>query len=155
MNIVLCAIFFGACAAVLGNVAAANDRGHVINGIIVLSHNTASVFYWILSALSLGFVAISALMVVHRLTHHQRIALTRDAIILPTSRSSSEETAIRYDEITALSITEISGQRFLYVTRSDGTKFTITGSLLTTKEAFDELSELLQTRFEGVGRDAT
>ena len=68
---------------------------------------------------------------------------------------SSKETTIGYDKIAALSVTKISGQRFLYVFRNDGTKFTIAASLLPTNEAFDELAEFLQERMKGVEQDAT
>jgi len=144
--IIFCAIFFGAGAAVLGNAAATNDRGLVINGIIPLTQNGATTFYWFLCALSIGFVAISALLTVHRLTHHQRIAFTPQSIILPSSRWSSEETTINYDDITSLSGAKVNGQRFLYVFRNDGKQFTIAASLLPTRGSFNEVGELLHHR---------
>src|SRR5258708_29914814 len=89
--IILCALFFGACALVLGAKANANDRGLIINGIIELSAGGATVFYWVLAALSIGFVVIAGFFAIVLLTIHQRITLTNTSITIPRSRWSSEE----------------------------------------------------------------
>src|SRR5437763_1577389 len=91
MIIVLCAMFFRAGALVLGTKANGNDRGLVINGIIELSADSATVFYWVLTALSLGFVAAAGFLAVVRLAIHQRIVFNEASITIPRSRWSSEE----------------------------------------------------------------
>ena len=149
------AIFFGACAAFLGTVAAFNDRGRVFFGIINLSPDSATIFYWVLCSLSIGFVAICALLAFHRLMHPQRIAFTSEAIILPKSRWSSTETAINYNDIASLSGTKVSGQRFLLVFRADGRRFTIAASHLPTRDSFDELCDTLQANLNQARRNST
>jgi hypothetical protein len=74
-TIVLCAGFFGLSAAVLGAKAANNDRGLIINHVIELGPEGATTFYWALTALSVGFVAISAFMACHRLGYRRRLAV--------------------------------------------------------------------------------
>lgn len=143
--IVCCALFFGLCAVVLGVKAAGNDRGLIINGIIELGPDGATIFYWVLCVCGVGFVAISAFLAYHRVTFHQRLAFGSTAVILPRSRWSPEEKVIVYRDISALSTARIHGARFLYVTHPGGTS-TIMASMLPSKAAFDEVCELLEAK---------
>jgi hypothetical protein len=136
--IILCALFFGACALVLAVKANGNERGLTINGIIELSAESATVFYWVLAALSIGFVAAAGFLAIVRLTVHQRIALGETSITIPRSRGSSEETVVPFGEIVELSTSEVSGQRFLKIVHNGG-KFTLTASMMPRKEDFDEI----------------
>jgi hypothetical protein len=136
--IFLCALFFGACALVLGAKANGNDRGLIIMGMIELSPGGATVFYWVLAALSFGFVVVAGFLAIVRLTLHQRIALTETCITIPRSRWSSQEVAVPFGEIVEVSRSEISGQRFLTIVYNGG-KFTLTASMLPKKADFDEI----------------
>jgi hypothetical protein len=140
--IVLCAAFFGLCAAVLGSKAASNDRGLLISRIIELAPDDATVFFWALTACSIGFVVIAAFLAYHRLTTRQRIAFGPSALTVPASRWSREEKELAYRDIVALFETTVSGQRFLYITHPGG-KYTIDASMLPSKSAFVEMCELL------------
>ncbi len=142
------AIFFGACAAVLANAAASNDRGLVVFRIIRLQPGAATVFYWVLCAGSLAFVGWSALLFLRRLLLRQRIVLTKRSVILPESHWSSSETEVTFDEIHAVSTAEVAGQRCLYIYRSNGKKSSIIASYLPSRDAFDELCALTQERHE-------
>lgn len=144
-TIVFCAAFFGPCAAVLGLKAANNDRGLIINRVIELGPDGATILYWVLAALSAAFVGIAAFLAYDRLTFMRRLAFGPTALIVPASRWSQEEQEIAYRDIVALSEATISGQRFLYVTHRGGT-FTVTASLLPCKAAFAEVCELLATK---------
>lgn len=146
MMILMCGGFFTACALVIGLKARGNEEGLVINGIIHLGPNGATTVYWILCGLSIGFVAAAGMLTFHRLTHDQRLAFTSNAILLPASRWSTEETAIPFNEIVKLATAEVSGQRFLYLYRNNNTKFTITGSLLPSKQSFDEVRLFLEMK---------
>jgi acyl-coenzyme A synthetase/AMP-(fatty) acid ligase len=143
--IVLCGAFFGLCAAVLGAKAANNDRGVIINRIVELGPDGATTFYWVLAALSAGFVALAAFLAYHRLTYRQRLAFGPAALTVPASQWSRKEKEIAYRDIVALSEATISGQRFLYVAHLGG-KHTITASMLPSKAAFVEVCELLAAR---------
>jgi hypothetical protein len=144
-TILACGVFFGLCAVVLGIKAANNDRGLIINGIIELGPDGATLFYWVLTTSSIGFVAVAILIAYHRLTYRQRLAFGVSSLIGPTSRWSRQEREIAYRDIRELSTITISGQRFLYITHLGG-KYTIAASLLPSKAAFEEVCELLATK---------
>ena len=136
--IVLCALFFGAGALVLGTKAKGNDRGLIINGLIELSADGATSFYWVLAGLSMGFVVVAGFLAIVRLTVHQRIALSETSITIPRSLWSSEEVEIPFGDIIELSASEVSGQRFLKIV-CNGRKFILTASMLPGKEDFDDI----------------
>lgn len=142
-TIVLCAVFFGACAFVLTAKAQGNDRGLIINHIIELSPSGATVFYWVLAASSMGFVLMSGLLTVVRLTVHQRITVTEESLTFPPSRWSSEEATVPFGEIINLTASEVSGQRFFTIVYGGG-KFTLTASLLPTNADFDEICSIVR-----------
>jgi hypothetical protein len=143
--IVCCAIFFGLGAVVLGSKAANNDRGLIINHVIELGPDNAMIFYWTLTACGIGFVAIAALLAYHRLAYQQRLAFGPAALIVPVSRWSRAEKEIAYRDIRELSRVTVNGQRFLYVMHLGG-KHTIAASMLPSREAFEEICELLAAR---------
>jgi hypothetical protein len=141
-TILACGAFFSLCAVVLGIKAANNGGGLLINGIIELGPAGATIFYWVLTAGSVGFVAAAVLIAYHRLMYRQRLAFSQSALIGPASRWSQQEREIAYRDICELSTVTVSGQRFLYITHLGG-KYTISASLLPSKAAFEEICELL------------
>jgi hypothetical protein len=64
------------------------------------------------------------------------------------SRWSDAETKIAYHDMQRLSAARISGQRFLYIQHPGG-KYTITSSMLPSKNAFDEVRQLLSAKIDG------
>jgi hypothetical protein len=147
--IVFCAVFFGLVAVSLGAKAHGNTRGVIINQVIKLSPSGATMFYWVLCACSIGFVAIAVFLAYHRLTFRQRIAFGATVLLVPASRWSSAEQQIGYRDVQALSKTQVSGQRFLYVTHSGGT-YVLTASMLPSKAAFEEVCELLAAKVQAL-----
>lgn len=144
-SIVFGTVLFGAGAAILGNTAAHNHHGLIINGIIELGPGAATVFFWFLTVCSIGFVALNVLIAYHRLTYRQRIVFGPDAMTVPVSQWSREEKEIAYRDIQDVSTTVSQGIYFLYITHSGG-KFTITSSKLPSKAVFEEVCELLAER---------
>ena len=143
------AVFFGLVVVSLGAKAHGHDRGVIINRIIKLSSSGLTTFYWVLCACSVGFVAIAAFLACHHLIFHQRIAFSATALLVPVSRWSSAEQQIGYRDIQALSKTQVSGQRFLYVTHSGG-QYVITASMLPSKAALEEVCELLAAKVQAL-----
>lgn len=141
--ILLCVLFFGAGAAFMGAKAAGNDRGLILNGILELSPAGATIFYWVISALCLAFVALAAVMAVVRLMIPQRITLSEKSITVPRSRWSSEEVVIPYATISECNLSEVSGQRFVKIVHPGGT-VTLTASMLPRNEDFDEICSALR-----------
>jgi hypothetical protein len=138
ITIILCGIFFGACAFVLGATARSNVRGLSFNGMIELSASGATVFYWVLTLLSIGFVVLAGCLAMVRLTLHQRITLTDTSITIPRSRWSKEEIVLSFGEINELSRSEVSGQRFLGITYNGG-KLSVAAAMLPTNDDFEQI----------------
>jgi hypothetical protein len=143
--IVACGLMFGGCALLFANLAARNHRGLIINGIIRLGPQGATVFYWSLFGASAAFVLMSLFLVYHRLRYRQRLVLGPSTITVPASRWSRRTEEIAYADIRDLVTTEVSGQRFLQVVHPGG-KYTIVASMLPSRAVFEELGALLEAR---------
>jgi hypothetical protein len=141
-------LFFAACVGVLGYEAWTNDRGLILNGAIEFGVQGATIFYWVLTALSAGFVAISLSLIYHRFTYTQRLTLGATSLRVPVSRFSHDSKEIAYRDISDLSEARVSGQRFLYVVHPGG-KYTIVASMLPSKAAFAEVRDLLAAKVGG------
>jgi len=145
--IFLCGGMFGLAAVFFGVRANSNDRGLIINHVIELSENGATIFYWVFCFLSLCFVAITIALTFHRLKFRQRIAFTQTGVIVPVSRWSADEKLIEYKNISALSESNVSGQTFLYLFHSGG-KYIINRGMLPSKKNYLEIVELLERRIK-------
>jgi hypothetical protein len=137
--------FFGFAALVLGYRASNNRRGVIINGIIELGPDGATSFYYVLCALSVGFVIISVFLAFHRLVFKQRLVFGTTTMTVPASRWSSATRQIAYRDIRRLSGMVVSGQTFLYVDHAGG-RHTIVASMLPSQEAFEEVRALLTAK---------
>lgn len=139
-------LFFGACAAVLCNVAMTNEKGLVLNGIITLSLASATVFYWSLTLASLLFVLGAVAMAWLRINTSHEIKLTHDALVAPRSLWTSQYSSIPFSEIDELIEQNISGQRLLSIVPKSQKKLTIAGSHLPSKHDFEEFQRILAER---------
>ena len=146
----ICAIAccFGAAAGVLGYLAATNDAGLVINGLIHLPPWAASLLCLVLCTFSLIMVILAALLAVYRLTDTRRVAFSADYLIVPGTLWSPGKTPLRFDEIDTISIQKVGKERLLQVQRQDGKKFKIAAPMLPRKESLDEVCFLLQQRID-------
>jgi hypothetical protein len=143
--ILLCGGFFALCLAVLGTKATTNDRGLVINGIVELGTDSASVFYWALTAVSAAFVLLSLLLVYHRIALRQRLVLGEFALLVPRTRFSRDPVEIAYRDIKGMARMSMNGQQFLYVTHSGG-RYTINATMLPSRVVFEEVCDLLEKK---------
>ena len=111
---VVCALFFALCAMVLFWKALTSQRGIVIEGLIHLGPGGARVFYGVLCAASLAFVAIAciALIQYRRNTHEvvvDDVSLTTPG---PLWRLAATRSAC-FADVTQVREQEVSGQHFL------------------------------------------
>ncbi len=141
--------FFALCAVSFIYLALTDDRGAVINGIVRLSPTGAKVFYWVLAALSSGFVVAAALIAYVRLTVTQRIAITTDGILFPAGGWTSQECYVAFRDIVALKRLEAYGEVFLYV-YAGGLRYTVIKGMLPDKGGFEDIVSTLeaQTKLE-------
>jgi len=145
-DVLLGAGFFGACTATFVHLAATNEGGVVINGIIRLSPLWAKVFFWTLAGLSFAFVLGSALMAYMRLTARVRIAITADGMLFPTGRwGSGKECHVPFARIVAVKRLDYKGMSYLYV-YADGLRYTVQGFMLPRKGDLEEIIALVRTK---------
>lgn len=146
----LVVIFFAACAAVLGNMAISNDRGLIINGIISMGDQGATIFYAILTLLSTGFVVAGALGVWSGVRSTRTVQLTQDAVICPKSGLSKTIITVPYENITALETSAVQKQVFLHVhhtgTDHSGGKLIIARQMFPSNDQFETFSTHLADR---------
>jgi len=136
-TIILCVLFFGACAAVLGWKAATNDRGLILNGIFTFSEGGASIFYWILAALSVGFVLIGFLLTIQRAIGSVSLEITDSWVSIPHGFIKKKITKVEFADVTDLSETEVQGQRFFYL-HTPKKKYCLNRALMPSKDQYEE-----------------
>jgi hypothetical protein len=141
-TIILCILFFGACTAVLGWNAVTNDRGLILNGIFTFSEGGASIFYWILSALSMGFVLIGILLTIQRAMGSVSLEITQTALRIPHGFIKKTITEVDLTNVVSVSETEVQGQRFFYM-HTPGKKYCLNRALMPSKEAYEEAKTLI------------
>lgn len=147
-GISLAGLFFGVCSIFFFHRATTNDRGLVLNGIFHFETGGATVFYWGLFALSLGFVFAALLMILVRLTSRQVLELTTEHIVIPRSRFGRTSTpwTISLHEIEGVEVTEVYGQKFAYLAYPQG-RAIIVASMLPEDKDFDSiLNHLISTQ---------
>ncbi len=138
----LCILFFGACAAVLGSKAFSNDRGLVLNGIITFSENGAATFYWVLTALSLGFVIIGGLAIIQRAFGSQTLEITDSSVRIPLGFVKKTTKEVEFADVINFSETEVQGQRFFYL-HTPLKKYCLNRALMPSNEAYEEAKALI------------
>jgi hypothetical protein len=141
-KIILCILFFGACAAVLAWKATTNDRGLVLNGIFTFSESGASIFYWVLSALSAGFVSICILLTIQRVMGPVSIEITETALRIPHGFFMNKITEVILSEVIDLSEVEVQGERFLQL-HTPNKIYRVNRSLMPSREDYEEVKALI------------
>ncbi len=139
---VICILSFGLCAAVLGFKAANNDRGLILNGIFTFSEQGASVFYWILTACSVGFVAIWFFLIIQRVTGSLNLELTETELKIPKGFIKKTQAHVSIADVTEIYEAEVQGQRFLYL-YTPKKKYCVNRELMPSKDSYEEIKELI------------
>ena len=147
---VLAGLFFVGCAVILFRKAQTNDRGLVLNGIIHFEPAGATVFYWCLVALSLGFVLFAILGLARSRGAAREVVLDDRTLSAPRNGLSGTIVTVPLATITRLQISEISGQRFLNVFHVGG-RLSIPASMLPSRGDLDLLAQEIDRRQSAVG----
>ncbi|OAD22673.1 membrane protein [Candidatus Thiomargarita nelsonii] len=138
-------LFFCVCMLCLGHLALTNDRGMILNQIIEFSVEGATIFYWCLTVASGLFVIFGILGLMIGLTTKKEIIITENEISAPKSGISKKIVSVKYSEITEMNIQSIQKERFLQIFYQGG-RLSIPQSMLPSKQAFEELVNLVSTR---------
>lgn len=136
--LVLAVIGFAAAGLFLAHTAETNDQGLIIDRVIELSPQNATIFYWVLASLAGGFVAIGLLAMAELSFASEKpvLRLTRDEVIIPPYLFRREPRNILYRDITSLSVRDVGRQQFLYIHHGDRKKAPINREWLPDKAAY-------------------
>ncbi|NJK52648.1 MAG: hypothetical protein HC936_07155 [Leptolyngbyaceae cyanobacterium SU_3_3] len=130
-----------------------NDRGLILNGVIEFSVSGATIFYWIMTALSATFVVFGMWTIFTTLVHGiPDVMLAKDSISFPVGFPIKRAFTLPFSEITGFGRSEINGQRFLYI-QTLSKKYHIVLNWLATKGDELELLQELTTRLTKFGAD--
>jgi hypothetical protein len=141
-TVVWTTLFFGACALVLAHRAAHNDRGLILNGIIEMRAQRATLFYWVLTAMSGGFILLGFALAFHSATSRQYIVIRGDTLTLPVARYSKRQVTLPLREVERLRIVKMGRQRHIELWRA-GKKYAIAAAMLPRKGDLDDILGLL------------
>ena len=142
----LASLFFGAMALFMGHEASVNTSGLVINGIIHLGPEGATLFKWSIAAIGAVFVAFGVPLMIVGLVSNRSLTLTATELSVPKYGFSRSDTVLRLTDIQNMSTQVVQKQRFLNLVHAGG-KLTITASFLPSAAAFDELcTEIVRRR---------
>ena len=143
----LSSLFFAACGAGMAYAALTNDRGLIINGIITLSESGATVFFWVIAAVSAVFVLGGTWGIIVGLTSDRRLTITENGIRAPKSGYSKQYVTINFPDIFKVSMQTMNKQRFITLHHRTG-RLSIAQSMLPDKEAFEEVVRIVTQKMK-------
>jgi hypothetical protein len=143
-----CIAFFGGIAVMMGHEASTNDRGLILNGILELSVEGASRFYWGVAVVSMLFVPVAVFGLVSRFVNPMSVLLTSTELSAPKNGFTRKRTAIPLQDIVEIGVQTVQKQRFMNIYHRTG-KLSVAQSMLPNAEAFETLYAALVAK---VGR---
>ncbi len=129
----------------MGHDASTNTKGMIIDGVITLGPQGATVFLWTMCAASWAFVLVALLLTLrNRSLADPQILGTRIgcAFFSRTVGFQTRTARIPYAEIQDLSETRVNRQVFLYVL-SGGRKYAITAALFSEEGDYAFVKDFL------------
>ncbi len=139
--------FFGACAGIMGNVAATNDRGLILNRIFELSSQGATIFYWVITGSALVFILVALFALAKSITSKREIVISKTSLTSPKSGFSKIDVTVNFSDITNVTLQTVQKTKILNIEYIGG-KLSIPNSMLPNKQAFEELVSLLEARVD-------
>jgi hypothetical protein len=95
------ALLYGACALFMAFMGLTNDRGLILL-VFRFSPVNATIFYWVTAALAAAFCIGDVYSANRGGALRQRVALTREGLVLPKSQWTEEEHTVPYEHIVKL-----------------------------------------------------
>lgn len=143
---ILGAFFIGSVLGVYEtHVALTNTQRLIINGVIELSVQQATVFYWISAVVMFGLMLLSIFSLIQNLFGTKRIVLSRNGLWLPGSMWSLREKFYEFSSIKSMRIVSIYRSDVLQVTTSNSS-FAIACENLSSSDEFERVVSLMQQR---------
>lgn len=147
--LLMACLFFGGGGIFMAHQAATNDRGLVIDALIHLGRDSATLFYWGVAAVSGIFVLLGLATLAAGLSTTRVITLTEEGITAPRSVFARGLSTIRFSEVRNLALRQVRQQRFLSIRHGAGT-LSIPASSLPDGATFDQLCALVSDRVRAV-----
>jgi hypothetical protein len=134
------AILYGVAALGMAYMALTNDRGLTMF-VVPLSKNGATIFYGLFAGLAALFSISDAVNAYRRGSLRQRIAFTKEGLVVPRSAWSAEEELIPYGRIRDLK--EFTQPDRVVMIGHEGGDFTLRLDMLPDERAFAEIVQNL------------
>jgi hypothetical protein len=138
-------LLFGAGAFFLGMKASSNDRGVVLQHLIQLGPEGATIFYWCFAAACAVFALAAFMLILFGLFSNQVLSISETELSAPKSLLSPANTIVPLSSILRLELKSVRNQHFLSVYHEDG-KLTIASGNLPDTEAFGDVCARLADR---------
>jgi hypothetical protein len=144
-------VFFTMCGLVIRHMAATNDQGLVLEGLIRLSVEHATIFYWVLSWMSFAMVAFAVFSLAMGLANPQSVTLADDGVYVPNKPWSRQRRLIRYSDISAIVSHKVRHIVFVKIVHAGGKK-DLPDSMFESKRAFEEFRQGLLERCKDIDK---
>jgi hypothetical protein len=143
MPLIVGLALFSACAVAAGGGALENDRGLLVNGIVLFGPAAATAFYWFLFGFSCMLVGLSGLVIVRSLFWPSYLVFDGDGLIVPFGFLQRKTVRIAYSAITHIIEERGFGQISLVVSH-EGSKTRILRGMLPSIDAYNSVGSLLR-----------
>lgn len=140
-SLIFAGLFFSVCAVVLWHEASTNEQGLIIENIITLSVHSATIFYYVLAAISALFVLI-ALLSISSARNPKYLVFTETEIIIPPIGMQKNPIILPIKDIVSLNETNISGQVMLTI-KTSNKNGVIQRSMLENKDVYEHVKKLI------------
>ena len=139
-------VFFGGGAVFMAYTAMTNDRGLIIDSLIHLGRENATIFYWVWAGLAGVMAALAVVGMVFGRSPTRRIVFSAGALSVPRPLRSTSMSVVPVADIWELGVRQVRNQRFLLIRHRRGTLW-IAASQLPDAAAFDRLYSALKSSF--------
>lgn len=147
-GVVILILAGGVFAELFAHSATHNDRSLIIDGLIRLSPQNATYFYWVMAVLGIAIMVAGFGALVARVSNVQELTLTNESLSAAKWMWSRWPTVVPYTSIRSITPMQIKGHEYLRIIHAGG-KFNILASWFESKyayyEACEEISRRLQT----------
>jgi hypothetical protein len=136
------AAFFFVCGVILAWSASTENRGIRLLGFVTLSPQKASIFYWLLAAMSFVFVLVGLFVCFAGIRSSVFLELASHAIVIPRELGGKRFRRIPYREIMRISELNVAGTKSLGIQTIQGL-YWVSASVLPGTEDYEMLKQLL------------
>lgn len=145
----LSALFFALCCAVLVSQALNAEHRLSLFRLITLDPGQARIFYAIMAAVAAVLTTMGLAGLWRAFQSPNWVEITDSAIRAPRNGFSRTPTELALSDITDLERVSISGQEFLHIHHANG-KLTLNRAMMDTKSTFETCISELVSRMETI-----